>query len=84
MMRVRKIEVQPSDDEPTLLVGLVCFGVLRSQVEDHLDELERLVDTAGGRVVGRIVQDRFVVDMRTVSNRDQDDLIHAVAMLAKA
>jgi len=35
-------------------------------------------------VVGRIVQDRFVVDMRTVSNRDQDDLIHAVAMLAKA
>ena len=66
MMRVRKIEVQSSDDEPTLLVGLVCSGTLRSEVEEHLDELERLVDTAGGRVVGRIVQERPAPDPATL------------------
>jgi len=61
-----EIEVQPSGAEPTLLVGLVCSGVLRSEVEDHLDELERLVDTAGGRVVGRLVQERPSPDPATL------------------
>lgn len=60
------IEVRPSGDEPTLLVGLVCSGALRSEVEDHLDELERLVDTAGGRVVGRIIQERQSPDPATL------------------
>ena len=60
------IDVRPSDDEPTLLVGLVCSGALRSEVEDHLDELERLVDTAGGRVVGRVVQERSSPDPATL------------------
>jgi len=66
MARKTEIEVQPSGDEPTLLVGLVCSGVLRSEVEDHLDELERLVDTAGGRVVGRMVQERPSPDPATL------------------
>jgi len=60
------IDVQPSDDEPALLVGLVCSGTLRSEVEDHLDELERLVDTAGGRVVGRVIQERTSPDPATL------------------
>lgn len=60
------IEVRPSGDEPTLLVGLVCSGALRSEVEDHLDELERLVDTAGGRVVGRVIQERQAPDPATL------------------
>jgi GTP-binding protein HflX len=58
MTATREVEVQPVGDEPTLLVGLVCAGTLRAEVDDHLDELERLVDTAGGRVVGRLVQER--------------------------
>jgi len=62
----RNIEVQPSGDEPTLLVGLVCSGTLRSEVEDHLDELERLVDTAGGRVVERMIQERPSPDPATL------------------
>ena len=60
------IEIQPSDDEPTLLVGLVVSPTLRSEVEDHLDELERLVDTAGGRVVGRLIQERPSPDPATL------------------
>ena len=66
MVSRKNIDVQPSDDEPTLLVGLVCSGVLRSEVEDHLDELERLVDTAGGRVVGRLIQERPSPDPATL------------------
>jgi GTP-binding protein HflX len=54
----RDVEIQPRDDEPTVLVGLACAGTPRSEVDEHLDELERLVDTAGGRVLGRLVQER--------------------------
>jgi GTP-binding protein HflX len=60
------IDVRPSGDEPTLLVGLVVSPTLRSEVEDHLDELERLVDTAGGRVVGRLIQERKSTDPATL------------------
>ena len=49
-----------------MLVGLACSGALRSEVEDHLDELERLVDTAGGRVVGRLIQERRSPDPATL------------------
>jgi len=51
---------EPNTDrrERTLLIGLVVPGLPRPVVEEHLDELERLVDTAGGEVVGREVQER--------------------------
>jgi len=50
---------EPGDGrERTLLVGLVVPGLPRPVVEEHLDELERLVDTAGGEVVGREIQER--------------------------
>ena len=62
----KNVEVRQSGDEPTLLVGLVFSGAVRSEVEDHLDELERLVDTAGGRVVGRAIQERSSPDPATL------------------
>jgi GTP-binding protein HflX len=51
---------EPNSDgrERTLLIGLVVPGLPRPVVEEHLDELERLVDTAGGEVVGREIQER--------------------------
>ena len=49
-------ETASEDREPTVLVGLVCSGITRTEVDEHLDELERLVDTAGGSVVERLVQ----------------------------
>jgi len=52
--------------ERTLLVGLVLPGLPRTTVEEHLDELERLVDTAGGTVVGRASQERARFDPATV------------------
>ncbi len=52
--------------ERTVLVGLAVGGVSRATVEEHLDELARLVDTAGGAVVATAVQERQVADVATL------------------
>lgn len=52
--------------ERTFLVGLVLPGLPRAIVDEHLDELERLVDTAGGEVVGRASQERPRYDAATL------------------
>ncbi len=52
--------------ERTFLVGLVLPGLPRATVDEHLDELERLVDTAGGVVVGRASQERARFDAATL------------------
>ena len=52
--------------ERTFLVGLVLPGLPRAIVDEHLDELERLVDTAGGLVVGRGTQERARLDPATL------------------
>jgi GTP-binding protein HflX len=44
-------------------------GLPRAIVEEHLDELERLVDTAGGEVVGRGVQERKKANAATLVGR---------------
>jgi GTP-binding protein HflX len=54
-----------SSRERVLIVGVGGKGVPRSVAEDHLDELERLVDTAGGEVVGRFVKERVAPDPAT-------------------
>ncbi len=48
--------------EGAVLVGVAWSGVSRRAVEDHLDELAQLVDTAGGFEVGRVVQERSSPD----------------------
>lgn len=52
--------------ERAVLVGLAPSTRRRSEVEGHLDELARLVDTAGGIEVARMVQERMAVDPATV------------------
>ncbi|PWB76622.1 MAG: GTPase HflX [Holophagae bacterium] len=52
--------------ERTALVASVVGGAPRRVVEEHLDELERLVDTAGGTVVAREIQERPAPDPATV------------------
>ena len=59
-------EPRKDDREPTLIVGLSQPAVPRLLVEEHLDELERLVDTAGGEVVGRAIQERDRPDPATL------------------
>ena len=51
--------------ERVLVVGVSPKGIPRAVAEDHLDELERLVDTAGGEVVGRFIQARPGADPAT-------------------
>lgn len=58
MTPTSSLKTESDRRERTLLVGLSLPGLPRPVVEEHLDELERLVDTAGGEVVGREIQDR--------------------------
>jgi GTP-binding protein HflX len=51
--------------ERTVIVGVSPKGVPRAVAEDHLDELERLVETAGGEVVARFVKERSAPDPAT-------------------
>ncbi len=51
--------------ERAVLVAVVTSKVSRMAVESHLDELAQLVDTAGGVVVARMVQERKSPDPAT-------------------
>ena len=51
--------------EKAVLVGVASRAVPRPVTEEHLDELERLVDTAGAQVVARFVKERSAPDPRT-------------------
>ena len=42
--------------EKTLLIGVIRPGVRENMVNENLDELELLADTAGAKVVGRVTQ----------------------------
>ncbi len=53
------------DSKKTILVSVFGRETPRSLAEDHLDELERLVDTAGGVVVARALQERRSPDPAT-------------------
>ncbi|KAA0253198.1 MAG: GTPase HflX [Acidobacteria bacterium] len=64
--------------DKTILVGVCRRELPRSVAEDHLDELARLVDTAGGRVVARSLQDRPAPDPATYVGKGK------VAELAEA
>lgn len=59
-------EPQASNRERVLIVGVAWGRVPRGLVEEHLDELERLVDTAGGEVVERAIQERNGLDPATL------------------
>ena len=45
-----------------MLVGVVLPRMRREEADDHLEELARLTETAGGVVVDRLVQDRDRLD----------------------
>ncbi len=53
------------DSSRTILVGVYGREIPREMAEDQLDELERLVDTAGGQVVARALQERRGPDPAT-------------------
>ena len=53
------------DSSRTILVGVYGREIPREMAEDQLDELERLVETAGGKVVARALQERRGPDPAT-------------------
>ncbi len=67
------------DSNRTILVGVYGREVPRDLAEDHLDELERLVDTAGGVVVARALQERKAPDPATYVGSGKIDEIAEVA-----
>ncbi len=65
--------------ERVLVVGVAPKGVPRAVAEDQLDELERLVDTAGGQVVGRFLKERAAPDPATYIGKGAVEQIGASA-----
>ncbi len=52
------IELKPIPKERAILIALLTGDYSKDQVEEHLDELEMLTDTAGAQTVFKIMQDR--------------------------
>ncbi|MGI9015702.1 MAG: GTPase HflX [Euzebya sp.] len=55
--------------DTAVLVSLALPGQSSHQIEASLDEMEQLLDTAGGRTVGRVVQRRDAPDVATFIGR---------------
>ncbi|MBN2413812.1 GTPase HflX [candidate division KSB1 bacterium] len=56
------IYTEQKNKERAIVVGLIRAGQSRKQVEEYLDELELLADTAGAEILERVVQDRDRID----------------------
>ncbi len=54
------------EQDRAVLVGIVTQRETQEQVDASLDELERLLDTAGGVCVARLTQNKEAPDVRTV------------------
>ena len=67
-----------------ILVGVVFPGQDRKVVEDHLDELARLTETAGGSVVARDIQDRRSADAAFFIGRGKAEEVAAAARDGRA
>jgi GTP-binding protein HflX len=67
-----------------VIVGVFSRAVPRSVSEEHLDELERLVESAGGEVVSRIVKERASPDPATYVGRGAVEEIGETARAANA
>ena len=52
--------------ERAVLVGIVTRGESEAELEKSLDELERLLDTAGGVSIARLTQNKETPDPRTL------------------
>ena len=61
--------------ERIILVGVVFPGLTNEVVEEDLDELAQLVDSAGADVVGRVVQRRDAPDPATFVGRGKAEEI---------
>jgi GTPase len=68
-------EIHSREREPAILVGLSRGPGDRPRVQEHLDELAMLADTAGADIIHRIVQERRTPDPATFIGRGKVDEI---------
>ena len=66
-------EIRAGEREPAILVGLSRGAGDRLRVQEHLDELAMLADTAGADIIHRIVQERRTPDPATFIGRGKVD-----------
>lgn len=59
-------ETEKNINDRAVLVGLVLGNDTQENVDKSLDELERLLETAGGECVARLTQNKDNPDVRTV------------------
>lgn len=50
------------ENEDAILIGLATRDISKEKVQEHLDELEMLADTAGAKTIFKILQDRAKPD----------------------
>jgi GTP-binding protein HflX len=65
--------------ERAILVGVATRTTRREQVQEYLDELQLLTESAGAIVVGRFVQERSAIDPATFIGRGK---VEEVAVMA--
>ena len=65
--------------ENVIAVGLLLPELTRSVAEEHLDELEQLIATAGGNVVGKVLARRPAPDPATFVGKGKAEEIKAIA-----
>jgi len=76
---------RPSDRRRrAFLVGVALPGQPAWEVDDHLDELEALADTAGAEIVGRAVQSRKAPDPKLFIGGGKAESVAAEATAAAA
>ncbi|HZF99486.1 MAG TPA: GTPase HflX, partial [Chitinophagales bacterium] len=57
--------LQKTEPERAVLIGLITQGVMETQVNEYLDELSFLAETAGAKTVKRFTQKMQRPDART-------------------
>jgi GTP-binding protein HflX len=70
------IELEGTDRERCIIVGVSTRSVGRDETEEYLNELELLADTAGADVVARLTQDRDRIDSATFIGKGKVEEIH--------
>ena len=70
------IELEGTDRERCIIVGVSTRAVGRVETEEYMNELALLADTAGANVVARMSQDRDRIDSATFIGKGKVEEIH--------
>jgi GTPase len=70
--------------EKVIVVGLILPDLARSVAEEHLAELEKLVETAGGEVIDTVLARRPARDPATFIGKGKAEEVKALAEKGKA